>query len=282
MRVAGARRTIRRLVRENAKALIAVLAVLGFGTGFLLDLTTSWAAGMPLTSNLIAGLLGAPLPFLLALLLFDRLVAAERSRGWLSRHSDTLIDVVVPRTAAVEAELGRTWPLDLTDVETEINELALLLETLGDQLVVGTDTFPAEVLSPLKRVSALPSLDLAAVPAGLQSLITELDIVAGQSELPLLSEAAIGAQTAANNLLAGMAGYGLRAEHFIRDVQLLAGCPWAWEGSNFRVTHDFGSSTSHPNYIARAGFQYLRLLGEARVLAENCRAVRRVVQHAMV
>jgi hypothetical protein len=109
------RRSLRiRGSRAHPRWLVAALAILGALAGILLD-RMGWLADQPLTGNLAAGILGAPATVLLALLVFERLKAAQRQQDWVDKRQAVLRRYLVPQLSALRNTLGVSWPLETAE-----------------------------------------------------------------------------------------------------------------------------------------------------------------------
>jgi hypothetical protein len=283
----GLRRLLRtRGTRAHARWLVAALAVLGVVAGIALD-GAGWLADQPLTGNVVAGILGAPATVLLALLVFERLEAAQREQDWVDKRQAVLRRFLVPQLTALRNTLGMSWPLE-TAGQFDAALAALLDEyaALSRRPTGATPSRPLDArLQRLTRdVAELtdrgdPEVTLATVVATLPTL----DLVVHQAEAPHLAEAAVDLRTVASAYAAAVEAAGHEARRFAAGLWNLAFREWRWEdtGKRFVVPVDGGEVVYTAGGISMHGFQYQRQLAQARNLADACRTLLRSVESTL-
>lgn len=177
---------VRLALRRQVRWVVAALAVAGVATGIALDYT-HWLNAFPLTANVLAGILGAPVIVLLALVIFDRLSAAQREQDWVERRSPSLRDAVLPSVRNVVAALQRCWPIDASaefaaDLAAVVDEYGALSRSPAGV----TEPIGERLRSLTRRVSQLVAgtTDLDTTVVAANGMIPALDLAIHQSDAP--------------------------------------------------------------------------------------------------
>lgn len=269
---------MRLVLRRRVRWIVAALAVAGVATGVALDYTR-WLAGFLLTANVIAGILGAPVTVLLALVIFDRLSAAQREQDWVERRSPSLRDAVLPSVRNVIGALQRCWPIDASaefaaDLTAVIDEYGALSRSSA----VVTEPIGERLSSLTERVYQLVigSTDLDATAVAADGMIPVLDLAIHQADAPGLTEAAFAARTAARAYVDAVAASGSSANAFTSILRDIATKNWEWtdQGKYFTWFDGHGGYHSRNTLgISSDGFTYRQLLAQADALAESCSAL---------
>ena len=268
-------RRVRLLLQRRVRWIVGVLAVLGLGGGVALD-RTHWLDELPLTGNVVAGILGAPVTVLLALVVFDRLAAVQREHDWLERRSSALHTSLRPAVRAVLSVLERCWPIEATaafraDLDAVIDHMGTLSERPNGI------SEPIDV--PLRRAVirvaeiAAGSADQGATASCVEGMLPALDLAIHQTEAPDLTDHAFAVQSAARAYLAAVADSETRAEAFVVMLRKLISEPWEWSDRGGVFTwHDGHGGFLRRNAMGLSsdGFTYRQLLGKANHLAACC------------
>ncbi|GIE76381.1 hypothetical protein Aph02nite_23310 [Actinoplanes philippinensis] len=258
---------------------IGLLAIAGLGVGLLLD-DVGFLADRPLTGNVVAGILGAPATVLLAVLVFERLSAAQRADAWLTERGELLRRVVTPQIDALLTTLGVTWPLEATgDFD---DDLAVVVEQYA-KVPQGGDPVGEDLLARTRRVAELAQ---RADPDGsrgpVEATIKTLDLLIHQDSAPEHAEAATDLRTIANAYAEQVTASGYAARRFTGQIAAVAFRSWTWEAEEHRLV--FRTETSEWNVSAAGlshdGFLYRQQLEQARRLAAAARRVRSLLDAA--
>lgn len=277
---------VRLVLRRRVRWVVAALAVTGVASGVALDYTR-WLDDLPLTANVLAGILGAPVTVLLALVIFDRLSAAQREQDWVERRSPSLRDAVLPSVRNVVAALQRCWPIDASGEFAA--DLAAVIEEYGalSQSPTGVTEPVGERLRGLtERVGQLAAgtTDLDTTVVAAEGMIPALDLAIHQADAPGLTEAAFAARTAARAYVDAVATSGSSASAFTHALRDITAKTWEWTDQGKYFTWFDGHGGYHNRStlgISSDGFTYRQLLAQADALAMSCTALARTIKQTI-
>lgn len=277
---------VRLVLRRRVRWVVAALALAGFATGVTLDYSR-WLNDLPLTANVLAGMLGAPVTVLLALVIFDRLSAAQREQDWVERRSPSLRDAVLPSVRNVVAALQRCWPIDASaefaaDLAAVIDEYGALSRSPAGV----TEPVGERLRSLTKRVSQLTtgSTDLDATVVAANGMIPALDLAIHQADAPGLTDAAFTARTAARSYIDAVATSEWSAGAFTSALRDIATKEWEWTDQGKYFTWFDGHGGYHNRStvgISTDGFTYRQLLAQADALVTSCTALARTIRETI-
>ncbi|MGH3614222.1 MAG: hypothetical protein ACRDRK_16850 [Pseudonocardia sp.] len=268
-------RWVRLLVRRKVRWVVGTLAVLGLVSGVALD-HTHWLDELPLTGNVVAGILGAPVTVLLALVIFDRLAAAQREHDWVERRSAALRTAVQPAVRVVLSALQRCWPIAASDeFRADLDSAIDRLGALSEHPNGITEPIDERLRRAITRVGeiAAGSADQDSTVSCVQGMVPALDLAIHQADAPDLTEHAFAVHTAARAYLAAVADSGTRADSFVVLLRKLTTEPWEWTDQGGVFTwHDGNGGFLRRNALGLSsdGYTFRQLLGKADHLAACC------------
>lgn len=267
--------------RQHVKSVLGALAAVGLSLSIALDVGTGWFHRLPLTTNLVSGILQAPLSVLLALVVFDRLVAAERRRGWLNRNYQELRhDVPEAVRKALEA-LNSSWPLEQdASFQDDVTDLLHLLESVTKTLLPSETTLAQAQKAMISVSPHIPHLDTATSITAVRSLITTVEPLIAQLDVPSLAEYSADVKAAAAAYLSSLEVFGYQTEQFARSLHDLAEARWGWEPERKWIQGQKDNVTVgvHPAALAASGFLYLRQLTQAQLIDAACSTLIREIE----
>ncbi len=278
---------LRRTALRHARWTIAVTAAVGLAGALVIDvLAPGLAARLPVTANLVAGLLGAPVILVFALLFLDPFTAAERRRGWVNRNQQELLEYVPSALGAVEAAVRRSWPVgEASELTRKIEAAVDGLERMpGEVASVGPDTAIPElrrVLEPVARVLVCP--DLEELENACLALFAALEPLALQNDAPRLAEVTTDVRVLCTQFSSSLKGDAYLARRFVSDVQFLAATATTWvpRGELLQFVTETSSRSMSPASLVRPGFVYLRQLDLIERLVDLCSALRREISRTL-
>ena len=252
---------------------IGLLAVAGVVGGLLLD-RAGFLADQPLTGNVVAGILGAPATVLLAVLVFERLIAAQRADEWVGDRGELVRRMVVPQIEAMLTTLAVTWPMEAT-------------ADLDDDLTVVVDRYaglPAEddpvddaLLAATRHVAELARrADPEDSRGPVEAMIETLDLMIHQDSAPAHAEAAVDLRTIAKAYNEQVASSGYAVRRFEGAIGAVATQSWIWDAPKRQFV--IRTETSERNIsaagISHDAFHYRQQFEQARRLAAQALRVR--------
>jgi hypothetical protein len=271
---------------------LATLAVAGIVLAVVSDrLLPDLIARHPVTANLAASILGAPLLLLLAVVLLDRLAAAERRRGWVNRNYEDL-RVSVPRAvAALEQAVAAQWPPSASYETVYADTVTLIegLEEVPNRHLEDKDpvVLPADLLgrAALLRERLPPVNDEALVDA-LARLAAALEPLAMQHDAPRLSETALDARIACQQAAGTLESEAYRTSRFLGLLDDLAATSpvapvWSTAEKAFVTATGTATRRFNPQYLAHSGFGYLEQFSSMRNVEALCDAVTKEITRTL-
>jgi len=267
---------VRRLSVRHPRWTVLVLAGLGLSVSISADTALRGAIdGYPLTANVVASLLGAPLLLFVALIALDRFAAAERRRGWVARNQEELLDTTPGAIAVLRTAISSSWPSTAShdvvyrDVVVMIEELEAVPAKAGPDR---TPIAPELSIRVVEIRNRLPYADRVEMTSAIQALAAAAEPLAVQQDAPRLSEVALDIRLLCFQTSSALESNEYRLDRFNRLLDRVSTTPTYWDAREkaFITEFDNGFEKFAPQYVAHSGFGYLELFSLVCSLDRMC------------
>jgi hypothetical protein len=218
----------------------------------------------PLTANVVASLLGAPLLLFVALVALDRFTAAERRRGWVARNQEELLDTTPGAIASLKTVISSSWPSTAShdDVYGEVVHMIEEFEAVPAQAGPGRTPIRTDLSERVAEMrSLLPYADRVEMTSAIRALQAAVEPLAVQQDAPRLSEVALDTRLLCFQASSALESNEYRLDRFNRLLDRVSKTPTDWDSAGKAFVAEFsnGQEKFSPQYVAHNGFGYLEL-----------------------